>query len=51
MVQALQSAGLKLIPAGGTSLGGGPGVRMLPLVEPEVAAAEEAVELSETELS
>ncbi len=51
MIQALKRAGLELIPAGGTSLGGGPGVRMLPLVEPEVAAAEEAVEQNEPALS
>ncbi len=51
MIQALQGAGLELIPAGGKSLEGGPGVRMIPLVEPEVAAAEEAVEQNEPALS
>lgn len=51
MIQALQGAGVELIPAGGQSLGGGPGVRMIPSAEPEVAAAEEAVELNEPALS
>lgn len=47
MLQALQSAGIELIPAGGKSLDGGPGLRTIPMPEPEVAAAEEAVELEE----
>ncbi len=47
MFQALQGAGLEFIPAGGKSLGGGPGLRTVPTAEPEVAAAEEAVELDE----
>lgn len=51
MIQALQGAGLELITAGAKSLEGGPGVRMIPSVEPEVAAAEEAVELDEPALS
>ena len=42
---------MELIQAGAKSLKGGPGVRMIPLVEPEVAAAEEAVELNEPALS
>ncbi len=51
MIHALQGAGVELIPAGGKSLEGGPGVRMIPLVEPEVAAAEEAFDLAEPALS
>lgn len=51
MINALQGAGLELIPAGGQSLEGGPGIRVIPSVEPEVAAAEEAVELNEPALS
>ena len=51
LLQALQGAGLEFIPAGGKSLGGGPGLRTIPLAEPEVAAAEEAVELEEPTLS
>ena len=47
MLQALQEAGLEFIPAGGKSLHGGPGLRTIPMAEPEVAAAEEAVELAE----
>jgi hypothetical protein len=45
MLQALQDAGLEFIPAGGKSLNGGPGLRTIPMAEPEVAAAEEGVEL------
>jgi transcriptional regulator with XRE-family HTH domain len=45
MLQALQDAGLEFIPAGGKSLKGGPGLRTIPMAEPEVAAAEEGVEL------
>lgn len=45
MVKALEGAGLEFIAAGATSLDGGPGIRTIPLVEPEVAAAEEAAEL------
>ena len=44
MLEALQGAGLEFIPAGGKSLDGGPGLRTTPVAEPEVAAAEEAVE-------
>nr|WP_295373399.1 helix-turn-helix domain-containing protein [uncultured Sphingosinicella sp.] len=51
MLEALQGAGLQFIPAGGKSLGGGPGLRMIPMAEPEVAAAEEAIELDEPALS
>lgn len=51
MLQALQDAGLEFIPAGGRSLDGGPGLRTLPMAEPEVAAAEEALELEEPALS
>ncbi len=40
-------AGLEFIAAGGRSLDGGPGLRTTPMVEPEVAAAEEAVERDE----
>jgi len=40
MLQALQGAGVEFIPAGGKSLGGGPGLRTIPMPEPEVAAAE-----------
>ncbi len=47
MLQALQSAGLEFIAAGGRSLEGGPGLRTMPMLEPEVAAAEEAIELNE----
>lgn len=47
MFEALQGAGLEFIPAGGKSLMGGPGLRTIPLAEPEVAAAEEALELDE----
>lgn len=51
MFAALQGAGLEFIPAGGKSLAGGPGLRTIPLAEPEVAAAEEALELDEPALS
>jgi transcriptional regulator with XRE-family HTH domain len=51
MLQALQSAGLEFIAAGGRSLDGGPGLRTMPMLEPEVAAAEEAVGLDEPTLS
>jgi hypothetical protein len=50
MLEALQGAGLEFIPAGGESLGGGPGLRTMPVPEPEVAAAEEALELPEPAL-
>lgn len=48
MFQALQAAGLEFIPAGAMSPDGGPGIRTLPLAEPEVAAAEDAVELNDS---
>jgi transcriptional regulator with XRE-family HTH domain len=51
MLQALQAAGLEFIAAGGKSLDGGPGLRTIPKAEPEVAAAEEALELHEPVLS
>ncbi len=47
MLQALGGAGLEFIAAGGKSLDGGPGLRTVPIAEPEVAAAEEAVELNQ----
>ncbi len=47
MSEALQGAGLEFIPAGGQSLVGGPGLRTIPLAEPEVAAAEEALTLED----
>ena len=47
MLETLRGAGLEFIPAGGTSMDGGPGLRTIPVPEPEVAAAEEAVELEE----
>jgi hypothetical protein len=50
MLQALEGAGLEFIPAGGKSLYGGPGLRTLPMREPEVAAAEEAAELEVSSL-
>ena len=50
MLEALQGAGLEFIPAGQKSLGGGPGLRTRPVAEPEVAAAEAAVELDESGL-
>ena len=45
MLEALQGAGVEFIPAGGKSLDGGPGLRTIPMPEPEVAAAEEALDL------
>lgn len=51
MLVALQGAGLEFIPAGGRSLDGGPGLRTMPMAEPEVAEAEEASELENTQLS
>jgi len=45
MQEALQSAGLEFIPAGGQSLRGGEGVRMQPTVEPEVAEAIDGAEV------
>ena len=50
MLEALQSGGLEFIPAGGSSLDGGPGLRTIPMPEPEVAAAEEAVEMEQPPL-
>jgi transcriptional regulator with XRE-family HTH domain len=50
MLEALQDAGLEFIPAGGKSLEGGPGLRTIPVPEPEVAAAEATVELEEPTL-
>ena len=50
MFQALQGAGLEFISAGEKSLDGGPGLRTIPLMEPEVAAAEEALELDQSAL-
>ena len=47
MLEALQGAGIEFIAAGGKSLDGGPGLRTLPMPEPEVMAAEEALELEE----
>ena len=44
MLQVLIDAGLEFIPAGGKSLAGGPGLRTLPLAEPELAAAQETSE-------
>ena len=49
MLQALHNAGLEFISAGGKSLDGGPGLRTVPVPEPEVAAAEEAAELEQPE--
>ena len=51
MLHALEGAGLEFIAAGGRSLDGGPGLRTMPMMEPEVAAAEVAVELDEPTLS
>lgn len=48
---ALEGAGIEFIAAGGQSLDGGPGLRTSPVAEPEVAAAEEAVELEEPALT
>ncbi len=45
MRQALEAGGLEFIQAGGRSLRGGEGVRVIPKPTPEVAAAQEAVEL------
>ncbi|MET0239460.1 MAG: hypothetical protein ABW184_06130 [Sphingobium sp.] len=45
MLETLRGAGLKFIAAGGKSLDGGPGLRTIPKPEPEVAAAEEVIEL------
>ena len=45
MLEALQGAGLEFIPAGGKSMDGGPGLRTIPIPEPEVEAAQEVVEL------
>lgn len=45
LLQALLDAGLEFIAAGAKSHDGGPGLRTIPLAEPEVTAAEEAVEL------
>jgi hypothetical protein len=50
MLEALQAAGIEFIPAGGESTDGGPGLRTIPMPEPEVAAAEEAAELEEPAL-
>lgn len=47
LLHVLQGGGLEFIAAGGRSLDGGPGLRTMPMLEPEVAAAEEAVELDE----
>jgi hypothetical protein len=47
MLEALRGAGLEFIAAGGQSLDGGPGLRTIPKVEPEVAAAGEVTELEE----
>jgi hypothetical protein len=52
MLQAFHGTDLEFIPAaGGKSMGGGPGLRTAPVAEPEVAAAEAAVELDEPGLS
>jgi hypothetical protein len=51
MLQALQGAGIEFIPAGATSPGGGPGLRTIPMAEPEVAAAEEAIKADEPQPS
>lgn len=51
MFEALQDAGLEFIPAGAQSLVGGAGLRTIPLAEPEVASAEEALELEDPPLS
>jgi hypothetical protein len=47
MLNALQGAGLEFIPAGGSSSDGGPELRTIPMAEPEVVAAEEALELEQ----
>jgi hypothetical protein len=49
MLEALQGGGLEFIPAGGKSLDGGPGLRTMPMPEPEVSAAEEALVIAEPE--
>jgi hypothetical protein len=51
VIEALQGGGLEFIAAGGQSRDGGPGLRTSPVAEPEVAAAEEAVELEEPALT
>ncbi len=51
MFESLQVAGVEFIAAGGKSLAGGPGLRTIPLAEPEVAAAEEALALEDPALS
>jgi transcriptional regulator with XRE-family HTH domain len=51
MLQALQNAGLEFIPAGAKSMDGGPGLRTIPMAEPEVVAAEDAAGTDKTELS
>lgn len=51
MFQALQAAGLEFIPSGAMSPDGGPGLRTMPVAEPEVAAAEEAVEPDDSTLT
>lgn len=43
-LQALQGGGLEFIPAGGKSLDGGPGLRTIPMPEPEVAEAAEQLD-------
>jgi hypothetical protein len=48
MQEALESAGLEFIPAGGESLDGGEGVRIRPTEEPEVAAAKDFAEVDLT---
>ncbi len=48
LFEALKGAGLEFIPAGGKSLVGGPGLRTIPLAEPEVAAAEQALEMEDS---
>jgi len=51
MLQVLIHAGLEFIPAGGKSLDGGQGLRTIPLPEPELAAAEEALEFLNSKAS
>ncbi len=51
MFESLQVAGVEFIAAGGKSLAGGPGLRTIPLAEPEVAAAGEALALEHPPLS
>lgn len=50
ILEALQSAGIEFIAAGGKSLDGGPGLRTIPLLEPEVARAADEVELPDEAL-